>query len=239
VPKKLVKALGRRFDRRAERRPPPCRLRPASFVGGRDPDRPWPEVLIDRHQLCRRQSAAHRDLYLADRLDHRPRGAGNGVLHHLRRDRPRPAPDQTRACRITPRTCSSSITAVLSEVSPPDRAVAVRGRPPSPAAIPYKTTLAVLEIHVAGVSWCRSCSCLDPQGVGLLLAIPKGGVVDRYPRNHDQDHLRTACAGPRFAQNWALRQKYARSSAACFCYGGLLLVFSELDRGGHRIDHRP
>jgi len=53
------------------------------------------QVFGDRHQLCRRQPAADRDLHLADRLDHRPRGAGDGVLHHLRRHR-RARIDQAR-----------------------------------------------------------------------------------------------------------------------------------------------
>ena len=46
-------------------------------------DRPWAEVLFDRDRFCRRQSAAHGNLYIAGRLDHRPRSAGDRVLHHL------------------------------------------------------------------------------------------------------------------------------------------------------------
>ena len=76
---------GRRLDRRAERRDH-LRLR-RHRRRRRDPDRPRPEILVDRDRLCRRQPAADRDLYRADRLDHRSRGAGDRVLHHLRRDR--------------------------------------------------------------------------------------------------------------------------------------------------------
>ena len=38
------------------------------------------------HRLRRRQPAADRDLHIVHRLDRRSRGAGHGVLHHLRGD---------------------------------------------------------------------------------------------------------------------------------------------------------
>ena len=53
----------------------------------RDADRARPEILVHRDRLCRRQPAADRDLHRADRLDHRARGAGDRLLHHLRGDR--------------------------------------------------------------------------------------------------------------------------------------------------------
>ena len=115
--------------------------------------------------------------------------------------------------------------AVLSEVSPPTAL-----SPFAAAAItggdPYKTTLQAWK-YTLPAFLVPFVFVLDPQGVGLLLKIPKGGSWVDIVDDHGQDRAR-----PR--ARWRRRRrtgrcdKIRRSSAACFCYPGLLLVFPSL-----------
>jgi TRAP-type uncharacterized transport system fused permease subunit len=102
--------------------------------------------------------------------------------------------------------------AVLSEVSPPTAL-----SPFAAAAItggdPYKTTLPFVFV-------------LDPQGVGLLLAIPKGGSwVDIVEITIKTTLGLMALAA--VAQNWALRQN-TPIERGLLLLSGLLLVFPSL-----------
>lgn len=114
--------------------------------------------------------------------------------------------------------------AVLSEVSPPTAL-----SPFAAAAItggdPYKTTLQSWKYTMPAflVPFVFVC---DPQGVGLLLNIPKGGtwidVVEITVKI--TIGLLFLCA---FAQNWALRQNTA-VERGLLLLSGLLLVFPAL-----------
>jgi TRAP-type uncharacterized transport system fused permease subunit len=93
--------------------------------------------------------------------------------------------------------------AVLSEVSPPTAL-----SPFAAAAItggdPYKTTLQSWK-YTLPAFLVPFVFVLDPQGVGLLLAIPKGGSwVDILEITIKTTFGLLALAA--FAQNWALRQ---------------------------------
>jgi TRAP-type uncharacterized transport system fused permease subunit len=184
-------------------------------------------------ELCRRQPAAHRDLHRADRLDHRPRGAGDRVLHHLRGDRGAGA-DQARRARFAAHMFIFYY-AVLSEVSPPTAL-----SPFAAAAItggdPYKTTLQSWK-YTLPAFLVPFVFVLDPQGVGLLLKIPKGGSwIDIV-----EITIKTTLG----LWRWRRRprtgrcDKIRRSSAACFCWPGLLLVFPSLIEAIVEGDHRP
>ena len=114
--------------------------------------------------------------------------------------------------------------AVLSEVSPPTAL-----SPFAAAAItggdPYKTTLQSWK-YTLPAFLVPFVFVLDPQGVGLLLSIPKGGSwVDILEITIKTTFgLLALAALPRTGHC----DKIRRSSAACFCYPGLLLVFPSL-----------
>lgn len=114
--------------------------------------------------------------------------------------------------------------AVLSEVSPPTAL-----SPFAAAAItggdPYVTTLQAWK-YTLPAFLVPFVFILDPQGVGLLLAVPKGGsVVDIVVIA-----LKTAiglAALAAAAQGWALR-KTTLGERVAFALAGLLLVFPSL-----------
>ena len=114
--------------------------------------------------------------------------------------------------------------AVLSEVSPPTAL-----SPFAAAAItggdPYKTTLQSWK-YTLPAFLVPFVFVLDPQGVGLLLAIPKGGSwVDILEITIKTTFGLLALAA--FAQNWALRQNTPiERGLLLLC--GLLLVFPSL-----------
>ena len=124
--------------------------------------------------------------------------------------------------------------AVLSEVSPPTAL-----SPFAAAAItggdPYKTTLQSWK-YTLPAFLVPFVFVLDPQGVGLLLTIPKGGSwVDIVEITIKTTLGLMALAAA--AQNWALRQNTpieARPASAIGTAAGV----PEPDRGDHRIDHR-
>src|SRR4029079_18685178 len=114
--------------------------------------------------------------------------------------------------------------AVLSEVSPPTAL-----SPFAAAAItggdPYKTTLQSWK-YTLPAFLVPFVFVLDPQGVGLLLAIPKGGSwIDILEITIKTTLGLLALAA--FAQNWALRQNTPVESALLLL-SGLLLVFPSL-----------
>ena len=110
-------------------------------------------IVID---YAARLAAADRDLHLARRLDRRPRGAGDRVLHHLRGDR-RAGADQARRARLRGAHVHLLLRRALRGLAA-DRAVAVRRRGDHRRR-PVQDDAAVLEVHRAGVPACRSCSC--------------------------------------------------------------------------------
>jgi TRAP-type uncharacterized transport system fused permease subunit len=114
--------------------------------------------------------------------------------------------------------------AVLSEVSPPTAL-----SPFAAAAItggdPYKTTLQSWK-YTLPAFLVPFVFVLDPQGVGLLLAIPKGGSwVDVLEITIKTTFGLLALAA--VAQNWALRQTTA-VERGLLLLSGLLLVFPSL-----------
>ncbi len=115
----------------------------------RHPDRPRPQVLLDRDRLCRRQPAADRDLYGADRLDRRVGGAGDRLLHHLRGHR-RARHDQARGSRRRRPHVHLLLFGAVGSVAA-DRALAVCGRGDHRRRS-LQDHAAGLEIHAAGVS---------------------------------------------------------------------------------------
>jgi TRAP-type uncharacterized transport system fused permease subunit len=114
--------------------------------------------------------------------------------------------------------------AVLSEVSPPTAL-----SPFAAAAItggdPYKTTMQAWK-YTLPAFLVPFVFVLDPQGVGLLLKVPKGGSwVDIV-----EITLKTAAglaALAAAAQGWALRRT-TLSERLLFTLAGLLLVFPSL-----------
>ena len=128
----------------------------------------------DRHRFCRRQPAADRDLHLVGGLDHRSRRAGDRALHHLRGDRGARA-DQARRAGFRRAHVHLLLRGAVGSVAA-DRAVTVRGRGDhrrrslqSPRMQAWKYTLPAFLVPFVFV--------LDPQGVGLLMKIPKDGSV--------------------------------------------------------------
>ena len=114
--------------------------------------------------------------------------------------------------------------AVLSEVSPPTAL-----SPFAAAAItggdPYKTTLQSWK-YTLPAFLVPFVFVLDPQGVGLLLAIPKGGSwVDIVEITIKTTLGLVALAA--VAQNWALRQN-TPIEGGLLLLSGLLLVFPSL-----------
>ena len=211
---------GRRLDRRAE-----CgdhlRLR-RHRRRRRHADRARPEILLDRHRLCRRQPAADRDLHGADRLDHRPRRAGDRLLHHLRGDRGARA-DETRRAGFRRAHVHLLLCGAVGSVAA-DRAVAVRGRRHhrrrslQTTLQSWKYTLPAFLVPFVFV--------LDPQGIGLLMKIPKDGSwIDIIEITIKTTLGLMALAAA--AQNWALRKNTALESAL-LVLAGLLLVFPSL-----------
>jgi TRAP transporter 4TM/12TM fusion protein len=114
--------------------------------------------------------------------------------------------------------------AVLSEVSPPTAL-----SPFAAAAItggdPYATTLQAWK-YTLPAFLVPFVFILDPQGVGLLMAIPKGGsVVDVLLITAKTAAGLAALAAA--AQNWALRRNTV-AERMLFLIAGLLLVFPSL-----------
>ena len=159
---------GRRLGRRVERGDYLCGRR--HYRRHRHAHRPRSEILRHRHRFCRRQPAADRDLYLAGGLDHRPRGAGDGVLHHLRGDRGAGLNQAGRAgfrrayVHLLLRGAVGSVAA--------DRAVALRGRRHHRRRS-LRHHHAGLEIHAAGV----------PGAVRIRTRSAGRRPADEYPKD--------------------------------------------------------
>ena len=85
VKQEAHRGAGGRLDRSSQRRDDLCRGR--HYRRRRHADGPRIEILRHRHRFCRRQPADDSDLHIAGGLDHRPRGSGHGLVHHLRGDR--------------------------------------------------------------------------------------------------------------------------------------------------------
>ncbi len=117
-------------------------------------------------------SAADRALHGAGRLDHRPRRAGDGVLHHLCGDRGA-GDDQARRAGLRRAHVHLLLRGALRSVAA-DRAVAVRGRGDHRRRSRTRRRCRPGSTRCRR-SWCRSRSCSTPDGIGLLMKIPKGG----------------------------------------------------------------
>jgi TRAP-type uncharacterized transport system fused permease subunit len=114
--------------------------------------------------------------------------------------------------------------AVLSEVSPPTAlspfaAAAITGGDPYITTMQaWKYTLPAFLVPFVFI--------LDPQGVGLLMAIPKGGSVFDVVLVTAKTAAGLAALASA-AQNWALRRNTA-AERILFLIAGLLLVFPSL-----------
>jgi TRAP transporter 4TM/12TM fusion protein len=114
--------------------------------------------------------------------------------------------------------------AVLSEVSPPTAL-----SPFAAAAItggdPYKTTLQAWK-YTLPAFLVPFVFVNDPQGVGLLMSIPKGGSVWDIVLITAKTAAGLACLAAA-AQNWGLRRN-TQTERALWLLAGLLLVFPSL-----------
>jgi len=114
--------------------------------------------------------------------------------------------------------------AVLSEVSPPTAL-----SPFAAAAItggdPYRTTLQAWK-YTLPAFLVPFAFVLDPDGVGLLMGIPKGGSVWDIVLITAKTAAGLGCLAAA-AQNWALRQN-TNAERALWLFAGLLLVFPSL-----------
>ena len=114
---------------------------------------------------------------------------------------------------------------VLSEVSPPTAL-----SPFAAAAItggdPYKTTLQAWK-YTLPAFLVPFVFVLDPQGVGLLLTIPKGGSWVDIVQITAEGGVRPRGARRRRAGLGAAPDHHA-PSACCWCIAGLFLVFPSL-----------
>ena len=163
--------------------------------------------------LCRRQPAADRDLHRADRLDHRPRRAGDRLLHHLRGHRGARA-DQARRARLRRAHVHLLLCRPVRGFAA-DGALAVRcGRHHRRRSL--QDHAAILEIHPARVPGAVRVRA-RPAGRRAAAVDPQGRIVARYSRNHDQDELRACWRWPHLPRTGRC-DKIRRSSAACFCY---------------------
>ena len=117
--------------------------------------------------------------------------------------------------------------AVLSEVSPPTAL-----SPFAAAAItggdPYKTTLQAWK-YTLPAFLVPFVFVLDPQGVGLLLKIPKDGSIYDIIEITAKTAAGLGCLAA-CAQNWALRQN-TLIERVLWGFAGLLLVFPSLLEG--------
>ena len=201
-PKKLVRALVRRLDQRADRGHDLRDRR--HHRRRRDADRPRPEVLRDRGGLCGRQPAADRALYRADRVDRRPRGAGDRELHHLRGGGSARLDEARRARHRGAHVHLLLLGAVRGLAA--DRALAVRCRRDHRRRS-LQDHLAGVEIHAAGVP---GAVRVRARSAGRRPAAddPEGRVLGRHRADHHQGSARSwgarrcrsglgACAGPR------------------------------------------
>ena len=102
---------------------------------------------------------------------------------------------------------------VLSEVSPPTAL-----SPFAAAAItggdPYKTTLQAWK-YTLPAFLVPFVFVLDPQGIGLLLTIPKGGLLGRHRADHHQGSARSWRAR-RCRAGLGAAQDHARPNASCW-----------------------
>ena len=142
-----------------------------------------PEILGDRHRICRRQSSPHRDLHRADRLDHRPRRAGDRVLHHLRGDRGAGDDQARRARRRGPHVHLLLLGALRSVAA--DRAVAVRGGGRHRRRS-VQDDVAGVEIHAAGVPGAVRVRARSAGG-GPAAQAAGGRLLGRHCRDHAED----------------------------------------------------
>ena len=223
---------GRRLDQRAHRGDHLRHRRHHRRRG--DADRARPEVLGDRDRLCRRQPAADRALHGAGGLDRRARRAGDGVLHHLRRDR-RAGDDQARRAAIAAHMFIFYYS-VLSEVSPPTAlspfaAAAITGGDPYATTLQaWKYTLPAFLVPFVFV--------LDPQGIGLLLTDPEGGSWIDVGADHAKTGAR-AVALAAAAQGWAIRRTTPDRARCCWSWPGFAWCSRACSRRCWRRHHRP
>ena len=187
---------------------------------------------VDRDRLCGRQPAAHHALHRADRLDRRPRGAGDGVLHHLRGDR-RACDDQARRARHRGAHVHLLLLGALRGLAA-DRALALRGRRDHRRRS-LQDDLAGVEIHAPGIPGAVRVRA-RPAGRRPAADPAEGRLVGRYRADHREGRARPCGA----------RRRRAGLGAAPHDRGGARPARArrpvprvpEPARGADRVDHR-
>ena len=187
-------------------------------------------AIVDR--LCRRQPAAHRALHRADRLDRRPRGAGDGVLHHLRGGR-RARLDQARRARHRGAHVHLLLLGALRGLAA-DRALAVRRRRDHRRRS-LQDDLAGVEVHAAGVPRAVRVRARSA-GRRAAADAPEGRLVGRYRADHPEGRARPCGARRRRAGLGAAPHDHggARPARA----RGPVPRVPEPARGADRADYR-
>ena len=162
----------------------------------------------------------------ADRLDHRPRGAGDGVLHHLRGDRGAGL-DQARRAGFRRAYVHLLLCGAVGSVAA-HRAVAVRGRRDHRRRSLHDHDAGV-EIHAAGVP---GAVRVRARSAGRRPADedPEGRLDLRHHLGHAEDRHRPGRARRGGAELGAA-QEYRQSSGRLWLLSGLLLVFPSLLEG--------
>ena len=201
----------RRLDQRAHRRD---HLRDRRHHRRRrHADRARAEVLLDRDRLRRRQPAADRDLHRADRLDRRPRGAGDRLLHHLRGDRGA-GHDQARRAGLRRAHVHLLLFGAVGSVAA-DRAVAVRRRRHHRRRS-LQDHAAGLEIHAAGVPGAVRVRA-RPARHRPAAQDAEGRLLGRHRPDHRQDGARPGGAGRGGARLGAAPDHHGRARC-CWCW---------------------
>src|SRR4051812_30696150 len=200
--------LVRRLDQRADRRD---HLRDRRHHRRRrHADRARTEVLLDRDRLRRRQPAADRDLYRADRVDRRPGGAGDRLLHHLRRDCGARHGQARRARLRRPHVHLLLFGAVGSFAADGALAVCRRGDHRR-RSLPDHA--AGVEIHAARLSGPVRIRA-RPARHRFAAQAAEGRLVDRYRSDHRQDRARPRRAGGGRARLGPAPDDHGRAPAA-------------------------
>ena len=176
----------------------------------RHPDRARTQVLLDRDRLRRRQPAADRDLHRADRVDRRPGGAGDRLLHHLRRDRGA-RHDQARRAGLRRAHVHLLLFGAVGSVAA-DRALAVRRRRDHRRrSLPDHA--AGVEVHAARLPGPVRIRA-RPARHRLAAQAAEGRLVDRHRSDHGQDRARPGGAGGGGARLGAAQDDHGRAPAA-------------------------
>ena len=170
----------------------------------------------------------------ADRLDHRPRRAGDGLVHHLRGDRGAGA-DQARRAGLRRAYVHLLLRGPVGSVAA-DGAVALRGGGDHRRR-PVPDDAAILEIHAARLPGAVRLRA-RPAGHRTPHEDPEGRLGARHRLDHAEDGARPRSPlrrRPRIGLCGATR----RSREPCSCAPGCSWSFRALIEALAETHHRP